>query len=243
MLPVGLSSMSSVPSLLPTNCFPKQIIQNTCFTEQHLIINQFYFLHVFLFYVFCVFYRYSKAIEYWQKQDASVNGVLGGFEETSAPDLKASTKFLKQILALSDTKLPHKPTYVTALDCGAGMGRVTKGLLLRQFKEVDLVEPVGSLLEKAKTYVESKRAINFFEQPLQSFQPEPFRYDVIWNQWVLLYLPDDDLIAYLRKCAEALRENGLICVKENVVMEGQFILDDEDNSITRTHAQYRLRIG
>lgn len=62
---------------------------------------------------------------------------------------------------------------------------------------------------------------------------------MIWNQWVLLYLADDDLIAYLQRCAESLRENGLICVKENVVMEGQFVVDDEDNSITRTHAQYR----
>ena len=119
------------------------------------------------------------------------------------------------------------------------MGRVAKGLLLKQFTKVDLVEPVGALLEKAKTYVESDRAENFFEESLQLFDPEGNRYDFIWNQWVLLYLADDDLVAYLQRCAESLREHGLICVKENVVMEGQFVVDDEDNSITRTHAQYR----
>ncbi len=167
--------------------------------------------------------------------------MLGGFEETSAPDLKASNKFLNQIKILAEGKLPKKPNFKTgrALDCGAGMGRVTKGLLLKQFDEVDLVEPVGSLLNKAKTYVGTDKAVNFYEQPLQNFYPESCMYDCIWNQWVLLYLADDDLIAYLRRCAESLRENGIICVKENVVMEGQFVVDDEDNSITRTHAQYR----
>ena len=63
---------------------------------------------------------YKKAIDYWEEQDTSVNGVLGGFEETSAPDLKGSTKFIQRILALPEDKLASKPTMGCALDCGAG---------------------------------------------------------------------------------------------------------------------------
>ena len=36
------------------------------------------------------------------------------------------------------------------LDCGAGMGRITKALLLPRFEKVDMIEPAPSQIEKAK---------------------------------------------------------------------------------------------
>lgn len=36
------------------------------------------------------------------------------------------------------------------LDCGAGIGRVTKNVLLERFDIIDLVEPSGVLLQKAR---------------------------------------------------------------------------------------------
>ncbi|CAK0837126.1 unnamed protein product [Prorocentrum cordatum] len=56
---------------------------------------------------------------------------------------------------------------------------------------------------------------------------------------VLLYLPDDDLTALLGRCREALRTGGLLCVKENVVLEGRWHVDKTDNSIARTDAHYK----
>ena len=41
------------------------------------------------------------------------------------------------------------------LDCGAGIGRVSKRLLLPLFSEVDLLEQNPTFLEKAKTYLVS----------------------------------------------------------------------------------------
>ena len=43
-----------------------------------------------------------------------------------------------------------------ALDCGAGIGRVSKRVLLPLFSEVDLVEQNQAFLEKAKMYLVSK---------------------------------------------------------------------------------------
>jgi len=40
-----------------------------------------------------------------------------------------------------------------ALDCGAGIGRVSKLVLLPLFKEVDLLEQNPAFLDKAKTYL------------------------------------------------------------------------------------------
>ena len=39
------------------------------------------------------------------------------------------------------------------------------------------------------------------------------KYDCIWNQWVLLYLPDADLVAYLQRCRAALKPGGFIFCK------------------------------
>lgn len=74
-----------------------------------------------------------------------------------------------------------------ALDCGAGIGRITKRLLLPLFNTVDLVDVTQEFLDKAKTYLgsEGKRVGNFFCSGLQDFVPESGRYDVIWIQWVI----------------------------------------------------------
>ena len=42
------------------------------------------------------------------------------------------------------------------LDCGAGIGRVTKNLLLPLFDTVDMVEQNPDFLEKAKDYLVSE---------------------------------------------------------------------------------------
>lgn len=73
------------------------------------------------------------------------------------------------------------------MDCGAGIGRITKRLLLPLFGVVDMVDVTEDFLIKAKTYLgeEGKRVRNYFCCGLQDFSPEPNSYDVIWIQWVI----------------------------------------------------------
>lgn len=47
------------------------------------------------------------------------------------------------------------PQNMYGLDCGAGIGRVTKNLLMRYLKKVDLVEQNSKFLEAAKIYLET----------------------------------------------------------------------------------------
>lgn len=74
-----------------------------------------------------------------------------------------------------------------ALDCGAGIGRITKRLLLPLFRTVDLVDVTQEFLDKARSYLgeEAKRVENYYCCGLQDFQPQPDRYDIIWIQWVI----------------------------------------------------------
>lgn len=177
---------------------------------------------------------YARATGYWEAREASVDGVLGGYPETSAPDLRESKRFLELI-----KKAPKAPGFGHVLDCGAGIGRVTSGLLLHHFQQADLVEPNKRLLDQARKDLTDGRVKDFINSSLQEFQPTAGRYDVIWAQWVLLYLPDDDLHQFLVRCRKALKQGGIVCAKENVVIEGEWVVDKEDNSIARTDAQYK----
>jgi hypothetical protein len=56
-----------------------------------------------------------------------------------------------------------------------------------------------------------------------------------------LYLTDSDCIDYLVRCRKSLVPGrGVICIKENVAIKGdQFLVDSDDNSVTRTLEQYK----
>ncbi|KAL0071359.1 hypothetical protein AAF712_001216 [Marasmius tenuissimus] len=75
-------------------------------------------------------------------------------------------------------------------------------------------------------------------------------FDVIWCQWCLGHLKDDDLIAFFKRCHGALRaDNGfpgrsLIVVKENVcsnTADGgpRTVFDEEDSSFTRSDMAWK----
>ena len=105
-----------------------------------------------------------------------------------------------------------------ALDCGAGIGRIAKHLLLPRFKQIDLIEPSKAQLDQARVDFAMNKAVDkYYEVGLQDFKFEK-TYDVIWVQWALCYLTDDDLVKFLENCRENLtsKENSLIFIKENV---------------------------
>ena len=177
---------------------------------------------------------YSKAMDYWSNQDASINGVLGGFGDLHPIDMAGTELFLNQL---------NIPSSGVGVDCGAGVGRITQFLLSKFFSKIDIVEPCGKLIEKAKIELPKtmkQSQIGTFEcVPLQRWNPPASKYHLMWHQWVMLYLTDADCVAYLERCKQALAEGGYICIKENVALKGQFLVDNDDNSVTRTLEQYK----
>ncbi|XP_071454674.1 N-terminal Xaa-Pro-Lys N-methyltransferase 1 isoform X2 [Hetaerina americana] len=171
---------------------------------------------------------YSKAAQYWAQIPPTIDGMLGGFGMISQTDIAGSEKFLKLIY-----KWPDPPGKQTALDCGAGIGRITRCLLQKHFEVVDLVEQNPLFLDEAKKSLEScPRIGSYYPIGLQSFEPESNKYDVIWCQWVLGHLTDDDFVKFFESCKKGLRSNGIIIVKENM-SGGDVEKDDQDSSVTR----------
>ncbi len=87
---------------------------------------------------------YGKAAAYWDSVDASVKGMLGGLQLVNTPDLASSHELLDRVGPSRRDR---------ALDCGAGIGRVTRGLLLPRFRSVDMVEVTAKFLDKAEEYI------------------------------------------------------------------------------------------
>lgn len=141
---------------------------------------------------------YSHAEHYWSSIPATVDGMLGGYGFISQTDIRDSKVLLKQLF---HSKTP--PGSKRALDCGAGIGRITKYLLTDYFECVDLVEQNPLFLEQAKKYLNSldNKIGQYYLSGLQNFQPETEKYDVIWIQWVVGHLTDSDLIKFLKSCS------------------------------------------
>lgn len=186
---------------------------------------------------------YRKGVGYWENVEASLDGVLGGYGHVNEADVKCSEAFLKTLLV---DRFGSGSRHLVALDCGSGIGRVTKNLLLRYFNEVDLVEPVSHFLEAARENlapensisVETHKAVNFYCVPLQEFTPEVGRYDVIWIQWCIGQVADDDFVSFFNRAKVGLKSNGLFILKENLAKNG-FVLDKDDRSITRSDLYFK----
>jgi len=178
---------------------------------------------------------YAVGKDYWDRQEASDDGVLGGFGRLNSTDVIGSFTFLEAV----GKRYPGERKI--ALDCGAGVGRVSRDVLVKICPIIDLVEPSANLLNQAKISFPQGRS--FLQLPLQDFTPKEGEYDLIWFQWVLLYLTDSDLVEALRRCKLALRPGGVICFKENTSSSGECVIDTEDCSLTRTPAQYRALVA
>uniref|UniRef100_A0A1I8PMU0 Alpha N-terminal protein methyltransferase 1 n=1 Tax=Stomoxys calcitrans TaxID=35570 RepID=A0A1I8PMU0_STOCA len=183
---------------------------------------------------------YVKAQKYWSEVPATVNGMLGGLGYINAVDVEGSTKFLRE-LRIKDM---HKKY---ALDCGAGIGRVTKNLLMPLFEKVDLVEQDPTFAERAREYCTTdmgstlgypKRLGEIYNVGLQEFTPSSKKYDVVWSQWVLGHLTDEDLLQFFKRLKNCLTDDGLFVMKENVTSSNKTELDEADSSVTRPLKTY-----
>ncbi len=98
------------------------------------------------------------------------------------------------------------------------------------------MEPSPRLISSAPEYIgKYSSRCRFFASGLQDFEPTENSYDIIWIQWVIGYLTDDDLISFLKRCSTALRIGGVIVIKDNTCEGEAFTVDREDASCTRSY--------
>ncbi|KAK5172072.1 uncharacterized protein LTR77_003709 [Saxophila tyrrhenica] len=183
---------------------------------------------------------HKAAIAYWSSTEPTVNGVLGGYPQVSRIDLQGSSNFLAKLRRQSKHFPPGKKLG-RAVDCGAGIGRVTTGFLGKVAEVVDIVEPVKSFTDEIKG---KENVGEVYNVGLEEWHPQKDGvgpYDLIWNQWCLGQLTDAQLVEYLQRLPPVLSEGGWIVVKENLNNHhlNQDVFDGTDSSVTRTDKKFR----
>ncbi|KAL8794375.1 MAG: hypothetical protein Q9195_003073 [Heterodermia aff. obscurata] len=222
---------------------------------------------------------------YWSTIPATVPGMLGGYPQVSRVDLKGSYLFFQKLQKLypSSQKAPSlvdssesaaggtgcedresKGMLALGLELGAGIGRITSGLLSRICIATDIVEPQAQFASQAplQEMAGLGRVGEVFVVGMEEWVPRPGRkYDIVWAQWCLGYLDDRELVRCLSRFSGrgnevngreggCLREGGWVIVKENMsttMGEGETakelelvdVYDELDSSVTRSDASYR----
>lgn len=186
----------------------------------------------------------AAAVAYWTTITLDDAGVLGGYPHVSRADLQGSANFLTKLRRKRGDRVKDRLGRV--VDCGAGIGRVTAGFLANVAEVVDVVEPVKRLTDVISTgegfkgLREQGRIGTVYNLGLENWTPST-KYDIIWTQWCIGQLSDEQMISYLQRCTPWLAEGGWIVVKENMSTdpEGRDVFDATDNSLTRTDGKFR----
>ncbi len=125
------------------------------------------------------------------------------------------------------------PSNLDQLTFSLSIGRVTEGLLLDGIAtQVDVIEPIA----KFTAGLQDKSGVRtIFNMGLEDWQPsEGVQYDLIWVQWCVGHLTDEQLVQFLKRCKSTLNpEVGVIVVKENNSTGGEDVFDPLDSAVTR----------
>lgn len=183
---------------------------------------------------------HAAALKYWNSVSPNVNGMLGGYPQISRIDLRGSANFLVKLRR----QYPETSLVVgRGVDCGAGIGRITTGLLGKVCEIVDVVEPVEKFANEVKDakMLGKGEVGEIYVTGLEDWKPAKATYDLIWNQWCLGHLTDLQLVEYLKRCKDALTGTGWIVVKENLSTSpgGADIYDEVDSSVTRANGKFQ----
>lgn len=173
---------------------------------------------------------YSKTKAFWEKSEPTISGILEGNDIVHNSDVKTSSEMLEGMI------LTNKINPGIVLDCGAGIGRVTSSVLINYFEKIDIMEQDEKFCCKCKeTFTDNPKIRNIFQSSIQGFNfkngNDLLKYDVIWIQWCVENIEDDDLLEFLIKCKNALNINGLVIVKENIVAKGKVFIKEDFSKV------------
>ncbi|KAL4958099.1 AdoMet dependent proline di-methyltransferase-domain-containing protein [Aspergillus filifer] len=199
----------------------------------------------------------SFSLQYWTSFPANTStmlGALGDYPWYTRIDLRGSRTFINKVRRMIPG-CTATGKFKMGIDCGAGVGRVTEGLLRDICETIDAVEPVQkfadvilSRKQKEQERVSRRPPVlgDIYITGIEKWTPdEGKKYDLIWAQFCANYVTDEQLVAYLVRCRDALSESGFIVLKENVSTDpdGRDMFDEEDSSVTRTDGKFRGLIG
>ncbi|KAI5291290.1 Alpha N-terminal protein methyltransferase 1 [Ascosphaera acerosa] len=190
---------------------------------------------------------HDAGLQYWSSlppTKATMLGELGQFSWYTRIDLQGSRNFLAKVRRRMGAAAGGDGAKLArGVDCGAGVGRVTEGLVSKVCAKVDVVEPVEQFAQVVRAGALARAGVveDVYVVGLEAWEPSK-RYDLIWVQWCVGHLRDAELLRFLVRAKAALTDDaGLLCIKENntTLDDADDLFDEEDSSVTRSDAKFR----
>ena len=119
--------------------------------------------------------------EYWAQQSTDDNGMLGGYPQVSSIDIKFSLNFMRRLRRThppstgiaDDSTSEGRYAFRSCLEPGAGIGRVTIGLLAQLCEKIEIIEPMEKftavLTAADSPLVKSGQLRRVYNVPLQEW--------------------------------------------------------------------------
>ncbi len=174
----------------------------------------------------------KKQAAYWVACAPTIDGMLGGYGYIHDVDVQGSTDFLRQLFPDASVITSGR-----ALDCGAGIGRISKHVLGPVgFQKIDLMDVCPKFLDVARTSVNPEQLGDLFESSFDAFTFLERKWTLIWMQWCAIYLRDDEFVSFFARACKSLNgSKAYVVLKENVTKDNSDpIPDNEDHSVTRS---------
>ena len=163
--------------------------------------------------------RTALGLAFWAQRNASFESVTGMHAlRDTRDDLEHSAATVARVLRT-------RPAAggggggggARCLNIAAGIGREAAHALAPGGCDVlDLLEPQAAYAEVARARVPAARLGRVFTALAQDHDFGADKYDVIFVGWCVQFIPDGAFVALMRRAAGALREGGVLIVKDNV---------------------------
>eukprot|EP00048_Salpingoeca_helianthica_P005857 m.92491 g.92491 ORF g.92491 m.92491 type:complete len:231 (+) comp13773_c0_seq6:5106-5798(+) len=174
----------------------------------------------------------KKQAQYWESCAATIDGMLGGYGHIHDVDVVGSMDFIRKMIPAPNIIKGR------ALDVGAGIGRITKNVLIPVgFSKVDITDVSETFLQTARESIPADKLGDCVASSFDEFDFTKHKWTLIWMQWCAIYLRDDVFVEFFAKACASLEDNphSFVVLKENILRhDAAPIPDNDDHSVTRS---------
>ncbi|KAI3388955.1 hypothetical protein SNEBB_002866 [Seison nebaliae] len=167
----------------------------------------------------------EKMKKFWQQHQPNMNSMLLINKNDSGIIEHDTEEILESLPTIKDMNI---------LELGCGIGRFT-ACLANEAKHITAVDFVGSFLEENKKMNSSKDNIDYVEADVLNLDFPKESFDMIFSNWLFMYISDGDLEELMARILKWLKPNGKFVFRESCFHKS----GDKSNETSDNPTHYR----
>lgn len=165
--------------------------------------------------------------KYWQNFAPSIESMM--------LDNRAAVIHTEEQTEIIDLLPPLKSKRI--LELGAGIGRYT-GVLALEASRVTAVDFMEDYISVNRNNHKHFSNINYIAADVLNLEMSRNKYDIVFSNWLLMYLTDQECITLLKKILSWLDEGGCLFFRESCFHSSGDVLRTSNPTFYRTPADY-----